>query len=61
MDIPAFIKTLIKELANDSLSTTTTLNELDINATDIAMTLAIPKARLSLKSVPGFDKECKEI
>ena len=42
-------------------------NELDIKvhslikAIDIAMTLAISKARLSPKSVPGFNQECKKI
>ncbi len=31
-----------------------------ISAIETAIALAIPKARLSPKSVPGFDKECKE-
>ena len=67
MDIPALKKALIEELAKDPPCISTTPNELDIkvysliNAIDIAMTLAIPKARLSPKSVPGFDEECKEI
>ena len=67
MDIPTLKKTLTEELAKDPPCTSTTPNELDIkvhsliNAIDIAMTLAIPKARLSPKSVPGFDEECKEM
>ena len=67
MDIPALKKALIEELAKDPPYTSTTPNELDIkfysliNAIDIAMTLAIPRARLSLNSVPGFDEECKKI
>lgn len=32
-----------------------------IDAIDIAMIFAILKARLSSKSVPGFEKKCKEI
>ena len=67
MDIPALKKALTEELAKDLPRTSTTPNELDIkvhfliNAINIAMTLAIPKARLSSKSVPGFDEECREI
>lgn len=67
MDVPALKKTLIEELAKDPLCISTTPNELDtkvcslINAIDTAMALAIPKVRLSPRSVPGFDKECKEI
>ena len=67
IDIPALKKTLVEELAKNSPCTSTTPNKLDskvhslINAIDIAMTLAIPKARLSPKSVPRFDEECKEI
>ena len=67
MDIPALKKTLTEELAKDPPCTSTTPDELDIkvhsliSAIDTAMTLAIPKARLSPKSVPGFDEECKEI
>ena len=67
MNILALKKTLAKELAKDPSCTSTTPNELDskvhslINIIDIAMTLAIPKARLFPKSVPGFDEECKEI
>ena len=67
MDIPALKKTLTEELAKDLPSSSTTPNELDIkvhfliNAIDMAMTLVIPKARLSPKSVPGFDEECKKM
>lgn len=32
-----------------------------INVIDLVMTLAILKTKLFSKSVPGFDKECKEI
>lgn len=67
MDISAFKKTLVDKLAKDLFYTFITPNELDIkvhsliNAINIAMTLAISKARLSLKLVPGFDEECKKI
>lgn len=67
IDIPALKKTLVEELAKNSPCTSKTPNKLDskvhslINAIDIAMTLAIPSARLSPKSVPRSDEECKEI
>ena len=67
IDIPALKKVLKEELAKDLLYTSTTPNELDIkvhsliNAINIAMTFAIPKVRLSPKSIPGFDEECKMI
>lgn len=67
IDIPAFQKTLIEELAKDLLCTFITPNELHIkvysliSAIDTTMILAIPKTRLSPKSVPEFDKECKEM
>ena len=67
IDILALKKTLTEELANDPSYTSIMPNKLDfkfhslINVINIAMTLAIPKARLSPKSVPGFDEECKEM
>ena len=67
MDILTLKKTFTKELAKDPLQTSTTPNELDIkvhsliNAIDIAITLAILKARFSPKLIPRFDKKYKEI
>lgn len=67
MNILALKKTLVEELAKDSLCTSTTLHKLDIkihssiNAIDTKMTFAILKVKLSLKSVPKFDKKCKKI
>ena len=67
MDITALKKALIEELTKDLSCTSITPNELDIkvyfliNAIDIAIILAISKARLCPKSVPGFDEECKKI
>lgn len=67
IDISALKKMLVEELAKDPPYISTMPNELDIkihsliDAIDTAMTLAIPKARLSSKSIPRFDKECKKI
>ena len=67
MNISALKKMLVEELAKNPPCISTTPNELDIkvyfliNAIDIAMTLIIPKAKLSPKSVPRFDQECKKI
>ncbi len=67
MDISALTKTLTEELAKDLPSTSMTPDELDIkvhsliSAINTAMNLAIFKARLSPKSVLGFDGGCKEI
>ena len=67
MDIPTLTKTLTERLAKNLLCTSTTLDELEIKICslisdiDIAMTVAILKAKLSPKSVPGFYEECKEI
>ncbi len=66
-DISGLTKMLTQEPAKNRLCTSTTPDELDIkvysliNAIDTSITLAIPKAMLSLKSVPGFNGECKEI
>ena len=57
----------MEELAKDSPSSSTIPNELDIkvhsliNAINMAMAPAILKARLSPKSVPRFDEECKKM
>ncbi len=67
IDIPALTKMLTGELAKDSPCTSTTPDKLDIKVhslmsdLDTAMTLVILQARLSPKSVSGFDVECKEI
>ena len=67
MDILALIKTLTEERAKDPSCISTTPDKLDvkvhslISVIDIAKTLAIPKVRLSPKSVPGFHQECKQI
>ena len=67
IDIPVLKKTLSEKLAKDSPSSSRTSNRLNIkvhfriNAIDMAMTLAILKARLSPKSIPGFDEECKKM
>lgn len=67
INIPTLKKTLAEELTKDLSCTSTTASKLDIkiysliNVIDIAMTFAIPKARLSPKLVPRFDKECKKI
>lgn len=67
IDISVLNKMPTKELAKDPLCTSIISNKLDmkahslINAIDIAMSLAIPKAKLSSKSVLGFDEECKKM
>lgn len=67
MDISALKKTLAKELAKDLPCTSIIRNKLDIkmysliHGIDTVITLAIPKAKLSPKSISKFDKECEEI
>lgn len=67
MDIPTLKKMLTENLAKDFASTSTLRNKLDIrvyfliNVIDIAMTLAILKARLSPKSIPKFDEKYKKM
>lgn len=67
IDISILKKTLTKKLAKDPPYTFTMPNKLDIkvhsliNTINIAIILTISKARLSLKSVSRFDKECKKI
>lgn len=67
MNILTLKKRFIKELAKDPPCISIMPDELDIkiysliSAINIAMTLAILKAKLSLKSVPEYDKECKKI
>lgn len=67
MDIPVFKKTLTEKLRKDPSCTSITSNKLNIKihslikTINIAITLAIPKARLFPKSVPGFDERCKKI
>ncbi len=66
MYVPKLKKTLLEELVNDPPCHFQTANELDaqmyslIGKIETAIALAIPKARLLPKSVPGFDEECKE-
>ena len=65
MDNTVMIKTLQGGLANISLSSSKIPGELDkkvislVNAIDKAIDVSTPRARLCLRSVPGFDKECK--
>ncbi len=65
MDNTAMIKTLKDDLANISLASSKTTDELDekvislVNAIDKAIDASTPKARLRPRSVPGFDKKCK--
>lgn len=67
MDILALKKTLWKKLIKDLFYISIIPNKLNtkvyslINAINIAMTLVIFKARLSLKSELIFDKEYKKI
>ncbi len=67
MDILVLTKMLTEELAKDPPCTSITPDELDIKVHSLvsvintAMILAIPKAKLSSKSVSGFDEGCKEI
>ena len=67
MDVPKLKKALLEELVKDPPRHSQTANELDaqvyslIGAIETAIAQAIPKARLSPKSVPGFDEECKEM
>ncbi len=66
MDLPKPKKALLEKLAKDPQRHFQTANELDaqvyslIGAIETAIARAILKARLSPKSVPGFDEECKE-
>ncbi len=67
MDVPKLKKGLLEELVKDPPRHSQTANELDeqvyslIGAIETAIAQAIPKARQSPKSVPGFDEECKEM
>ena len=60
-------KCLLEKLAKDPASTFIMSYKLNIevyfpiNTIDIAITLIYPKVRLSPKSVPKFDEECKEM
>ena len=66
MDVPNLKKSLLEELVKDPPCHTQTANKLDaqvyslIGAIETAIALPIPKARLSPKSVLGFDEKCKE-
>ncbi len=66
IDILALTKTLTKRLAKDPLCLSIMPDELDIKVhslisdIDTPITLAVSKATLSPKSVPGFDEGCKE-
>ena len=65
MDNTAMLKTLKDGLANISLASSKTTDELDekvislVNAIDKAIDVSTPRARLCPRSVPGFDEECK--
>lgn len=65
-DSISLIETLQKSLAKISLTSSKTAKELDekvislVEAIDIAMDAYIPKARLCPRSVPAFDKDCKD-
>ena len=58
---------LKEELAKNPPSPCTTPEQLDtqinslISTINTAMDLAIPRANVSLKSVPGFDEKCKKV
>ena len=60
------IKTLQDGLANILLFLSKRPNKLDekviflVNAIDKAIDASTPRARLCLRSVPGFDKKCKD-
>lgn len=62
----SLMETLQKSLAKISLTSSKTAKELDekvislVEAIEIAMDAFIPKARLCPRSVPGFDKDCKD-
>ncbi len=66
MDVPKLKKTLLEKLVKDFLRHSLTANELDarmyslIDEIETAIAQAISKARPSLKSVSGFDEECKK-
>ncbi len=65
IDVPKLKKAPLEELVKDPSHHSQTANELDarvyslIGTIETAITQAIPKARLSPKSVPEFDEECK--
>ena len=67
IDIPLIKKKLKKELAKNPLSLCTTVEELNvqvdslINTINTTINLAIPKAKVSPKLVPGFDEKCKKV
>lgn len=60
------IKTLRDALANISLSSSKTLDELDkkvislVNAIAKAIDVFTPRARLCSRWIPRFDKKCKD-
>ncbi len=66
IDFPNLKKELLEELVKDPPRHSQTANKLDakvsslIGAIKTAIALALPKARQSPKSVPGFDEKCKE-
>lgn len=67
IDIPLIKKKLKEELTKNLPSLYTTAEQLDaqvdslISAINTAMNLAIPKAKISPKSIPEFDEKCKEV
>lgn len=67
IDIPLIKRKLKEELAKNPPSLCTTAEQLDaqidslISAINTAMNLAIPKAKVSPKSIPEFDEKCKEV
>lgn len=67
IDIPLIKRTLKEELAKNPPSPCTTAEQLDaqvnslIGTINTAMNLAIPKAKVSPKSVLRFDEKCKEV
>ena len=67
IDIPLIKRKLKEELTKNLPSPCTTAEQLDvqvdslISAINTAMNLAISKAKVSPKSVPGFDEKCKEV
>lgn len=67
INIPLIKRMLKEELAKNPLSPCTMPEQLDtyvnslISTINIAMNFAIPRANISLKSVPRFDEKCKEV
>lgn len=66
IDVPKLKKTLLEELSKDPSRCSQIANKLNapvyslIDIIETVIAKAIPKAKLSPKSVLGFDKECKE-